>query len=233
MPEPVFYIRGMPPSGPVPEGMLDDFKALLSVPEDSLDRIAEALAGAEGFLDPKSVSSLLRETLAEDPSIDSVRRIILNLEADDIGEVLKFVRRVLDDKPDEFPLGQEDIGHLEALLPRLLKPAPALRRYRKAERLAKITGLPLEDIQLICDLRPVFDDAREEIEALMPYTRLKIVATGGDGLPRTFEAELSAQQVDDLREKAEKATKKLAQLRDKAQECATHGMPDLPLTRAT
>jgi len=208
--------------------MLGDLKALVSIPGEQLDQIASALASAKGFLDTKALNALLRQKLQSTAAVDAVRRVVLNIEAEKIAGFLATIRRLKEESDaDEFPLADHDIESLEALLPRLLKPVPALRRFRKAERLAKITGQPLEDIQLICDLRPIFDEARKTIEGLMPYTTLRVVATGGDGLPRTFEAELSAQDVADLREKATKAADKLTTLREKAEEWAAQGVPEV------
>ena len=233
MPEPVIYMRGFPPvTSRVSREILDDLKAALALSRETVDLIADTLAEANDFLDTKSLTGLLQQLMTQESApVGGVRRIILNLEADDVPEFLDTLRHVLNSKPDDgFPLTSKDIDQLGEILPRLLKPVPALRRYRKAERLAKITGQPLEDVQLICDLRPVFDAKRERIEGLMPYTRMKIVATGGDGLPRTFEAELTAQQVSDLQDKAGKAITKLLCLTRAAKEwkCA---IPDLPLTR--
>ena len=67
----------------------------------------------------------------------------------------------------------------------------------------------------------------------MPYARLHLVATGEDGLPNSFEAELTQQQVHDLAEKASKAKSKLDVLRGSVEMWVPGGLPDLPLTRVT
>ena len=71
----------------------------------------------------------------------------------------------------------------------------------------------------------------EVLKGMMPYTRLHIVATGEDGLPKPFEAELTYQQVIDLAEKAEKAKSKLKVLRQSVETWLPGCLPDLPLTR--
>lgn len=70
------------------------------------------------------------------------------------------------------------------------------------------------------------------LEGLIPYTRLRVVSTGADGLPRALEAELTHQQVVDLAERAEKAKGKLDVLRKYAEQWLPNGIPDLPVTRA-
>ena len=100
-------------------------------------------------------------------------------------------------------------------------------------RLATLTGQKLESIELICDLRPIFDKLRKHLEGMMPYTRLRVVATGADGLPDAFETELTRQQVHDLAEQVSKAAQKLDVLASAIEtEWLPGGLPDLPLTRA-
>jgi hypothetical protein len=107
-----------------------------------------------------------------------------------------------------------------------------LAAFQKAERLSTLTGQRLESFDLICDLRPIFDESREHLEGMMPYTRLRVVAIGADGLPEAFESELTRQQVHDLAQKASKAAQKLDVLLDAIEtNWLPGGLPDLPLTR--
>ena len=61
-------------------------------------------------------------------------------------------------------------------------PAGLARQY-KAEQLAEATGTELEDLQVICDLRPVFNEERSEIEGAIPISTLKLDVLGPNGLP--------------------------------------------------
>lgn len=211
--------------------MVDDLKAIKLIKSDLLEQIASELCSVKGFLEPSDLNARLKSVLPDNGSIDSLRRVILNIKSEDVDDLLKRLRTFQESDPADFPLSIEDLDGLADRLPRLLKPLPALRRYRKAERLAKITGQPLEDIQLICDLRPIFDEDQNTVEGLIPLTHMRIVATGGDGLPVVFEAELSAKQVSGLAEQAEKAVRKLAVLRVKSDEWGKDGMPNIPLVR--
>lgn len=233
MPEPVLYMRGMQHlrDHSISEEMVDDLSAIKQIEPDLLERIATELSSIDGFLEPSALNARLKSLLAGREEIDSLRRVILNIKSEDVGDLLKRLQSFQEDDPKNFRLSVEDLNELSDRLPRLLKPIPALRRYRKAERLAKLTGQPLEDIQLVCDLRPVFDQDRNNIEGLIPLTHLKVVATGEDGLPDVFEADLTAKQVQDLAEQAEKAVRKLVVLREKADEWGDDGMPNIPLVR--
>jgi len=67
----------------------------------------------------------------------------------------------------------------------------------------------VEAVDLVCDIRPVFDDSRTNVEGVIPFTTLKVVATGVDQFPISFEAVLSASDVLALLKKAELAVAKL------------------------
>ena len=81
----------------------------------------------------------------------------------------------------------------------VIKPYPGLHRQAKAQKLSEATGLRLEHLEIICDLRPVFDDERESVEGVIPYT---IVCLGSDGLPVAMETILSQADVGESPEKA-------------------------------
>jgi hypothetical protein len=161
-----------------------------------------------------------------------VQTTLQNLEPKDTKTLLQGLAEQGKQEKD-FPLDEAELARLGEILPKLIQLYPALTRFEKAERLAKLTGQELESIELICDLRPIFDDDRKRIEGMMPYTRLHIVATGADGLPKSFEAELTHQQVSDLREKVAKADSKLDVLRKSVESWLPGRLPDLPLTRVT
>ena len=55
----------------------------------------------------------------------------------------------------------------------------------------------------------MFDDSRKNVEGVIPFTTLKVVATGVDQFPVSFEAVLSASDVLALLKKAEDAVNKL------------------------
>jgi hypothetical protein len=68
-------------------------------------------------------------------------------------------------------------------------------------------------VEIICDLRPVFDNERESVEGVIPYTILRIVSIGADGLPVAMETILTQAELGELAEKSEAAVKKLDRLR--------------------
>ncbi len=232
MPEPVLYMRGfpqMPPfAQPSPE-MLNDFKAAGGLSNDEIDEICKQLSKTQGFLDPKALLSIIKKVVKGTETAASVQRVIINISPSDLPTIVEFRKDGIDQ--EGFPFDSKQLDDLEKVLKKLIQPYPSIDRFQKAERLAKITGQQLEEIELICDVRPIFDKTRKQIEGMMPLTRLRIVATGEDGLPKAFEVELTNQNVIDLAEKAEKAKSKLETLHQSIVNWLPDGLPDLPLTR--
>jgi len=232
MPEPVLYFRGFPSDilgARVNERMLADLKSIAELDDDHISTLRRRLSEAKGFLNPNSLRALVREVVKDDNKTGSVQRALRSLAPDNIERLLRELSERSREK--DFPLDQSVLDRLQQVLPQLIQPYPALTRFEKAERLATVTGQQLESVELICDLRPIFDDNRKRLEGMIPYTRLRVVATGPDGLPDSFEAELTRQQVHDLAEKASKAKVKLDVLCESVGKWVPDGLPDLSLTR--
>lgn len=234
MPEPVLYMRGLPSSlidriADTP-AMLEDLKAVAELSDGQVRTVQSQISEAKGFLDPKALKAILRSVVGDDAKAGSVQRTIRNLKPNDVAPFLKALSQ---QQSSKGPPGDPALlARLHQVLPALVQHYPALARFEKAERLAGLTGQKLETAELICDIRPIFDEAREQIEGMMPYTRVRLVATGADGLPIAFEAELTRRQVQELSELASKAAQKLGVLQKSIEEkWLPGGVPDLPLTR--
>lgn len=234
MPEPVFFMRGFPPpleailTDPI---ALADLKAVSALSEDNAKALQDRLAKTRGFLDPESLSTEIREVVGDEDTANSIRRVLDNLKGISSGRVLTALKQIREQNKKDFPLDESELTKLKNNLAVLKKRSPALVRFDKAKRLATLTGQQLESVDIVCDLRPIFDQERKAIEGMMPYSRLRVVATGADGLPKPFEVELTWQQVHELSDKASKAAQKLIVLNLALKKWMPDGIPNLPLTR--
>ncbi len=226
------FIRGYSPFLERPSsipGMVDDLKTIASLSDEEIQGIRKHLAKADRFLDLRSLLTSIHEVIQDRKSADAVGRAIRNLMPSDVERIIGDLKQAIDE--EHPPCDEDTLTRLTQALGELIQPYPALVRYRKAERLAKTTGQQLETVELICDLRPIFDRNREKLEGMMPYTRLHIIATGEDGLPKSFEAELTYEQVVEVAEKAKKAKGKLDVLGQSIETWLPGRVPNLPLTR--
>jgi hypothetical protein len=222
MPETVIYMRGSFPFGQeFSPRLILDAKELLSVEVDVLRALAAELDAYTGFLDKQALGEIIAHYIPDADKRKHLTRLIGGLD-----ERLRTTKQSLDslvaeirDRADEDEerkkiLSPGDIEELAARLPLIIKPYPSLRRQGKAKRLAGVTGQALEELEIICDLRPIFDPDRTEVEGVVPLTTLKVVCKGVDGLPVAMEAILTEKQVHNLAEKAQAAERKLERLRE-------------------
>jgi hypothetical protein len=225
MAETVLYVRGPFPFGPefgIREELIRDAKVLLGIEPELLKSAAESLRAYPGFLDHRATQDVLCSLIGDEDACRAVTRVVVNVD-----KILRAssqsLSRLLSDEvrwlgtegsqPKER-LSRSEFDGLRERMPLIIQRFPGLDRQAKAQRLAEATGLPLERIDIICDLRPVFDRDREQVEGVMPYTALKIVCKGVDGLPVTLEAVLSHRDVAQLAKASSEAEKKLARLRE-------------------
>ena len=237
----VFYYRGRFPPGtmpPVSPRLVGDAKTLLELSTEQVHAIAAALGEHAGFLDRKSVEEVLSTIIENEERCQRLAVLIpamherlreFDQDAEGLLSQLEEWQSGKENKEQQL-LSSEDLAGLRERVPLVFKPYPGLDRQRKAQRLSEATGLPLQEVQIICDLRPVFDEEKTGVEGILPYTTLKIVCRGVDGLPVSLEALLSRRQVSELAEKATAAQRKLDVLTELLISKQVP-VPAIPLTR--
>jgi len=221
---PVFVIKSESLfSFQVPEDAVADIQKLGDLTDEQIQNLIDALGKVEGFLGMNGLESVVIKEIGKGEIAEAVIRVLWHVEAD---ELPRFLHRLEEETKDK-----EQFRALKACLTKLVRICPALERYRKAQRLVGATGQRLEEVQIICDLRPIFDVTREKIEGLFPTSILRVVAEGANGLSRVTEVNLSVSQVYELSEKADIAKKKLESLKLYVQGRKPETLPDLPSTR--
>lgn len=224
MPEAVFYMRGAFPGvmgRGIPPELIADAKVLLELQLDQLGSLAQELTSFDGFLDKPTLRTIVKSFVPDEDHAVRVYRLISQM--DEFLRQTKFGLPGLFDRMAEAIQAPEqrenpllslaEFDELKRRMSIIIKPYPGLNRQAKAQRLSEATGLRLENVEIICDLRPVFDNERESVEGVIPYTILRIVSIGADGLPVAMETILTQAEVGELAKKSEAAVKKLDRLR--------------------
>lgn len=212
----VFYFRGPRSETPPTQLVVEAVKVVLGESEEKLKRLAAELSEVKGYLSDAVRKAILLRELGDKEKASQFERL-LNVgelfvrDHGGIDGLLSFLERPQTGTANqEQPiLSPNELSDLKRLLPLIVGPYPARQRQAKAERLAVATGLRADTIDLVCDIRPVFDESRKKVEGVIPFTTLKVVATGVDQFPVSFEAVLSASDVQTLLRKAEDAVNKL------------------------
>lgn len=223
MRESVLYVRGRFPFGVEPgvsEDAVRDARIVLDLSAEQLRQIRRELEEFPSFLDRTQLQQLLSERLQDETQSRGLARFItvfgerLRKTGESTDALTRWLGEWIEENQDQQIIRPDEIPELRERLELLLSPLPCLARQAKAESLTEVTGHPLESLDIICDVRPIFDDERNQIEGMMPLTVLRLVCKGVDGLPIALEATLSERDVRAISDAAQKALKKLNRIHD-------------------
>lgn len=195
-----------------------DARAVLQLSGPELEALERGLLAEPGFLERDAFFALVEKQVGTERA-QPVGRFVRALDRYfrqsglPIEEFLKGALTVLQEKSSKH-LDEGEVRELTERFKRLVCAPPSLGRQWKADKLATSTGRPLEDIQIVCDIRPVFNATRDAIEGMLPVTIVKIVSTGAGGLPDVLELRVTEEQIDDLAKKAAFAQSKIARIRE-------------------
>ena len=193
--------------------MIADLATIASTPEASLTQLSERLQAQTGFLSHLRLVKLITESIEDELQGQAVNRALQNLRPESLDRVLEAIdewRQVDDQSREVFP--DELFAGLGNRLSVLIQGYPALSRGIKASKLQNIIGNELYDATFICDARPVYNDARDQIEGMIPVTTIRLVYEQQDEEMHEIEMVLTASELRALIERAEKAEVKLKTL---------------------
>jgi hypothetical protein len=222
----VRYDQWHPAALLVVPAFIKDARAFAATPGAELDQVFAAIAKAEMFLGPAKLRELVRDCLADKERVQGVVSFIQNLrnvnERSEFFErdfALELARQEKDSRTgtedagreianeDEKPLTTEEKSLIRDRLPQVLGAYPSFSRHEKARELAHRLGANLHQFTITCDLRPVFNEDRDKVEAIFPVATLKMVLSE-DYLPVTMTAHLSSRQLTLMAKEVTNAQKK-------------------------
>lgn len=200
------------------ESFIEDARCIAAIPEAVFDAAIRATQQASGFLGPRQLLEMLETVVPDTEQQQSLANFLIHLgrfrrEAGDepaafAQEASSKLREAAADKMTE-----QELDVVASRLLRIVEPKSGIELQAKAESVIRRMGEPLEELTLVCDLRPVFDEDRQIVHGMVPLTSMRVVVSNPDGLPRTVEARLTEEQVIKLCKEAEKARKKLETLK--------------------
>ncbi len=197
----------------LPPDMLRDFRSIASLTPESVASVGRAL----GCLPPSSSGDVIEKTIGQclaahgkEEAAGSVLRALMNVDADSIGSLLNVLRQwaTVDQRRREV-FSDEVVDRLQHNFEVLITHNPAVRIMQKAERLLRDVGNELQSVKFVCDLRPVFDDAREQVEAFATIANMRLLYVSQDGERRACEMALTEGELTHLKEHVDTALAKL------------------------
>jgi hypothetical protein len=212
----------------LPPEMINDLRRIAEIPDETIELVVQRLQAYEGLLNTSRLGQLLGSMLRDEPMAAAATAALQNLQSDQVSPTLQSLRRwqkTNEQNIEKFP--NVALDALERKLPRLIQKYPAIDRYRKGAWLSSAIGNTATSVQVICDVRPVFDDRREVVQAVVPLTVLKIVYDRQDEETRSLDVYLSDAMLDELADKVQKAQQKQKVLRESVKTWIPHGLVNL------
>lgn len=192
---------------------LDDARVILEIPIEELRRFGDSLDVAPGFLNREEIGRLAASAISDGDQARLVTRYLHRMD--------RYFRRTGGHTDAFFKqfatlLADEELEFADALVERtreLIRDSPGLRRQWKAEQLATSTGAELEELRILCDSRPVYTDDASAIDGFLLIATLQVTISGPNGLPVTFEVNLTEDQLAQVATSVERAQTKVKGLR--------------------
>lgn len=211
----------------IPQSEIQYFKQIISTDIEKLDRVAAYLLKAKPRLDVNDLSGeVASETGMELDKVDSLisflwRLLLVKRRFDlSLPGFMRDISQVLD-KLAEDVWSEEDRNEWEKrreVVSKLLDTHGALGYGAKAAELLFEQPLVLCESRIISDMRPIFDDDANNIQAFVNFHTLILRCLEGNE-ERVIHIAMDNNDVSQLKEHAERAEKKTkaidAEFRDK------------------
>lgn len=196
--------------------LVTNIKVLSKVPDGQIDGLALKLHSASAFyLIEKAVS----DCIDDEEQAASVVWLIENLAPESLNFLLGMIKswqKSLSD-PASF-MTEQEFEAVSNTLAKLIRHSPAITRVKKAQLLKTVTGNEVFGVMFVCDARPVYNEARDDIEGYLPVTTMKIVYQRQNGDSEEIEFALMPNEIDLFIDRATKAREKIKVLNAKMSE---------------
>lgn len=195
------------------EDFLNDVRRILELDQDAYTRLATQLAKTDAFLDRSSLASLVSEVLGHTKEAQTIASIIYRIggmlhDADmPAKEAMDQLAHALEEKAESIELPDRRVL-IDRLRTLAADPVGLAKQY-KAHQLVDAIGSELDQFQLICDIRPIFDQERDRIEGAIPLTILRLEYSSADGESVVVEMRVTEKQLAELGAKIKTAQRKL------------------------
>lgn len=212
-----------------------DLRLTLDMPEDVFLRLAAALEKADTFIGRAALEKIVTEALDNNEQATRLAAIIYRIAEIFHGSALppSETMDVLSGamaggkESEKFVTHEERLRLIERLRRLIVVPTGFARQF-KAQKLAAATGAELDKLQIICDIRPIFDTNRNKVDGAIPLTLMHLEYTAADGESMVLEVRVTERLIETLEAAAATAKKKIGLIRELL---ANQNIP-IPATKA-
>ena len=210
----------------IPAAMIRDLLAVASLDETSVLKLRQSLSELRGIEGREQLESRLaecvRDSLSAGPEItESIVRVLMNLEPQGVSRLCDMLKQWRAQPPERLQIfGDDTLSRLRAYLDHLIVDMPSVQLMRKANLLLRQVGNEFESIDFFCDLRPVFDDDRKQVEGFVNLTNMRLMYVTQNGDRKACEIALTEDELRQIVRRGEQAISKLDVL--KSVSCTTN-----------
>jgi hypothetical protein len=200
----------------IPPEMLAGLHSVAHLSADVLSSVSELVSNLDGLTEASEVEELIKGCLpdGDEDTAKELFRVVRGVDNDDVQKIVETVKAWAARKESRSTIFPEDvIEKLESNLKVLAQEHASISLMKKADRLVRDTGDELESIKFICDLRPVFDNERERVDALVLIANLRLRYMAQNGERESCELALTEAELLKLKEKTEEAIRKIEVLK--------------------
>lgn len=191
-----------------PVELIQDLENLLLFSPDDLKALALDLQQLDSS-DIDEIVSTVRNHFSDENKIRFIVNLI-NSFASSGEETAKerFIEMRADLKPIQEKFNDQQWAIIEKNALYLCGPFSCVRRFQKHVQLQAIIGNNLQQVDIVCDLRPMFDDTREHFEGFIPITTLKFIYNEQNGNTKSLELVASDEMLEQINVKLEQLKRK-------------------------
>ena len=191
---------------------LRDLKIFSLLPGEQLITVFEQLKQADSY---DACKSIIKSEYGTDVSESVLRLVEFFTTAGTEGfiDALSELRTTSDVILKEFPESTWEEFLKRFRLVQEVIPIHCILNQIKYENLQTIVGNQFQNADIICDIRPVFDNTRNSVEDIVPVTTLKIRYLTQTEETKVLEVIVSERHIEELAEKVRMARQKWDVLR--------------------
>ncbi|MCY2981007.1 MAG: hypothetical protein NTU79_20275 [Planctomycetota bacterium] len=199
----------------IPPQMLQDFLEIAKIDRELCGTIAAAIGALPGLVDSELIEDTVRLAGADidNDAVDSVVRAVLSVKRAKLDKFLESVHEWVRGRVDRASIFTPDIlSRLRSNMEVLIQDCTPIALMQKAEQLLRDVGNEIDSVKFVCDLRPVFNDPRKNVEAFILVTTMRLIYQEQHGEKKSCEIAFSEDELKDLGDDVTKAIEKLGVL---------------------
>lgn len=201
--------RAIPPQAQI------DFLAISELSADACEEIVaalESLSASDDRLPQEAIAEVLGE--GHDELVGAILRLNVSIEPDQLDTTFHTLNRWVEGSPErQTVFTQERLQRLYENAAMIARPFDAIVLNEKAGKVIRATGNELLRISSYCDLRPVFDDAREHVDAFVLLANLRIEYLTQSSDKQVFELALTEDELRQVSIEIGRALEKVDRLK--------------------